>query len=52
MNVSLPFALSMLTLLIVVCGGLFLLMHNRRSQHKRGERPGGVAGPTPDTSDS
>jgi uncharacterized protein (UPF0333 family) len=48
MNVSLPFALSMLTLLIVVCIGVYLLMKNRNSQAKRGETPGGVAGPSQD----
>jgi hypothetical protein len=50
MNVSLPFALSMITLLIVICVGVVLLMKNRNSQAKRGETPGGVAGPADDSS--
>ena len=49
MNISLPFALSMVTLLIVLGIGVFLLMRNRQSQLKRGERPGDIAGPSRDS---
>ena len=48
MNISLPFALSIVTIGIVLCVGVFLFFHNRNSQHKRGEKPGGLAGPSPD----
>ena len=44
-NISLPVILSLVTLVIVVGIGLFLLAKARRSQAKRGEHPGGIAGP-------
>lgn len=40
--------LSVLTLVIVVGLGLFQLMRVRNSQAKRGEAPGGIAGPGSD----
>ncbi len=42
---SLPVVLSFVTLLIVVCIGIWQLRRVRNSQAKRGEHPGGVAGP-------
>ncbi len=42
---SLPVILSFVTLLIVVGVAVFQLMRVRRSQAKRDEHPGGVAGP-------
>lgn len=39
-------ALSIVTLLIVVALGIFQLLRVRKSQAKRGEKPGGIAGPT------
>ena len=42
---SLPVILSFVTLLIVVGLAVFQLMRVRRSQAKRNEHPGGVAGP-------
>jgi len=44
-NFSLPVVLSFVTLLIVVGVAVFQLMRVRRSQAKRNEHPGGVAGP-------
>ena len=44
-NFSLPVILSFVTLLIVVAVAVFQLMRVRRSQAKRGEHPGGIAGP-------
>jgi hypothetical protein len=44
-NISLPVILSFVTLLIVVGVAVFQLMRVRRSQAKRNEHPGGVAGP-------
>ena len=44
-NFSLPVVLSFVTLLIVVGIAVFQLMRVRRSQAKRNERPGGIAGP-------
>jgi len=44
-NFSLPVVLSFVTLLIVVVVAVFQLMRVRRSQAKRNEHPGGVAGP-------
>ena len=44
-NISLPVILSFVTLLIVVGLAVSQLMRVRRSQAKRGEHPGGVAGP-------
>ena len=52
MQVSLPFALSMLTLLIVLGIGVFLFLRNRQSQLKRGETPGGIAGPSNDSTNT
>ena len=42
---SLPVILSFVTLLIVLAIGGYMLLRARRSQAKRGEHPGGVAGP-------
>ena len=42
---SLPVILSFVTLIIVVCVGIYQLRRVRGSQEKRGERPGGIAGP-------
>lgn len=42
---SLPVVLSFVTLLIVVGVGIWQLRRVRGSQEKRGERPGGIAGP-------
>lgn len=44
-NISLPVILSFVTLLIVVGVAVFQLKRVRRSQAKRNEHPGGVAGP-------
>ncbi len=44
-NISLPVILSFVTLLIVVGLAVFQLMRVRRSQARRGEHPGGIAGP-------
>lgn len=43
---SLPVILSFTTLVIVVAVAVFMLMRARNSQAKRGETPGGIAGPT------
>ncbi len=45
MDFSLPVVLSFVTLLIVLCLGIWQLRRVRGSQEKRGEHPGGVAGP-------
>lgn len=45
-NLSLPIVLSFTTLAIVVAVAVFLLMRARNSQAKRGETPGGIAGPS------
>ena len=45
---SLPVILSFVTLLIVVGIGVYHFVRNRGSQLKRGERPGGIAGPDPE----
>ncbi len=42
---SLPVILSFVTLLIVVGIGVYQFVRNRGSQKKRGEHPGGMAGP-------
>jgi hypothetical protein len=42
---SLLSTLSIVTLVIVVGYAAFRLMQNRKSQEKRGEHPGGIAGP-------
>lgn len=42
---SLPVVLSFVTLIAVVGIGIYQLKRNRGSQEKRGERPGGIAGP-------
>ena len=36
----------MVTLIFVAAIGVSLLIKNRRSQAKRGETPGGIAGPS------
>ena len=45
-DLSLPIVLSFTTLVIVVVVAVFLLMRSRNSQAKRGETPGGIAGPS------
>ena len=45
-DLSLPIVLSFTTLVIVVAVAVFLLMRARNSQAKRGETPGGIAGPS------
>jgi hypothetical protein len=42
---SLPVILSFVTLVIVLGIGVYQFMRVRKSQAKRGEHPGGVAGP-------
>lgn len=44
-DVTLLSTLSIVTLVIVVAIGGYQLMKVRRSQAKRGEHPGGIAGP-------
>ena len=44
-DVSLLSALSITTLVIVVAYAVYHLMKVRKSQAKRGEHPGGIAGP-------
>lgn len=44
-TISLPIILSFVTLVIVLGLGVWQLMRVRNSQAKRGEHPGGVAGP-------
>jgi len=43
---SLPTILSFVTIIIVLVIACVLLMRARRSQAKRGETPGGIAGPS------
>ena len=45
---SLPVVLSFATLAAVLGIGIYLFVRNRGSQLKRGERPGGIAGPDPE----
>ncbi len=42
---SLPVILSFVTLLIVLGVAIYQFMRVRKSQAKRGEHPGGIAGP-------
>jgi hypothetical protein len=42
---SLPVILSFVTLAIVLVVAVFQFMRVRKSQAKRGEHPGGIAGP-------
>ncbi len=42
---SLPVILSFVTLLIVLAIAVYQFMRVRKSQAKRGEHPGGIAGP-------
>jgi len=44
-QISLPVILSFVTLLIVLGLAIWQLRRVRKSQAKRGEHPGGVAGP-------
>ena len=44
-QISLPVIFSFVTLVIVLGIGVFQLMRVRKSQAKRGEHPGGIAGP-------
>lgn len=44
---SLPVVLSIITLVAVLAIGGFQYMRVHKSQEKRGEKPGGVAGPDP-----
>ena len=44
-TLSIPAILSIVTLGAVVIIGVVQLMRVRRSQAKRGEHPGGIAGP-------
>lgn len=41
-----PIVLSLVTFLLVAGAAVFVLMRARKSQAKRGETPGGIAGPT------
>ncbi len=45
-DVSLLAMLSLATLVLVLCIGIYLFLRNRQSQIKRGEKPGGIAGPS------
>ena len=45
---SLPVILSFGTLVAVLGIGIYHFVRNRGSQKKRGETPGGMAGPDPD----
>ena len=45
-NTPLLAALSLVTLIVVLGYGFFHLRKVRRSQAKRGEAPGGMAGPS------
>ncbi len=47
-DVSLLSSLSLVTLVIVVGYAVFHFFKVRQSQAKRGERPGGIAGPGPE----
>jgi len=42
---SLPVVLSFVTLAIVLAVGVYQFIRVRKSQAKRGEHPGGIAGP-------
>lgn len=44
-DVSLLSVLSIVTLVLVLAYGVFQLVRVRRSQARRGEHPGGIAGP-------
>ncbi len=44
-QISLPVILSFVTLCIVLAIGIYQFMRVRKSQAKRGEHPGGIAGP-------
>ncbi len=44
-QISLPVILSFVTLIIVLGVGFWQLKRVRASQAKRGEHPGGIAGP-------
>ena len=43
---GLPIVLQLVTFLLVIGIAVFLLMRVRNSQKKRGETPGGIAGPS------
>ena len=43
---GLPIVLQIVTFLLVIGVALFLLNRARTSQKKRGETPGGIAGPS------
>jgi len=45
---SLPVLLSFVTLVAVLGIGIYHFVRNRGSQKKRGETPGGIAGPDPE----
>ena len=45
-NFSLPVVLSFVTLLLVIVIAFVMLKRVRNSQKKRGETPGGIAGPS------
>jgi len=47
-NSLLILVLALATLAIALVVGFYQFGRNRRSQIKRGERPGGVAGPDPE----
>ena len=44
-NFPMPIILSLVTLVIIIGLAIFQLRRVRRSQEKRGEHPGGIAGP-------
>lgn len=44
-QISLPVILSFVTLAAVLVIGVYQFMKVRKSQAKRGEHPGGIAGP-------
>ncbi len=44
-QISLPVILSFVTLAIVLAVAIYQFMRVRKSQAKRGEHPGGIAGP-------
>ena len=46
---SMPIVLSMATFGLVVAIAAFMLYRARQSQAKRGETPGGIAGPSDET---
>lgn len=45
-DVSLLSTLSLVTIAIVLAAGIFQFTRIRKSQAKRGEKPGGMAGPS------